>query len=359
MHPKQFIPGPVEVDPELLQAQTIPMVGHRSPEYIALHKGIVEKFKKYMKLENHDVFLFSSSATGVMEAAIRNCVRTKVLHTVCGAFSKRWRDISEGCGTSHGSLEVEWGDAVTGDLLEQALKGDTYDAVTITHNETSTGVLHNLDELIPVIKKDPNRLVFVDAVSSFGGTVIYPEEPGIDVLIFGTQKCLGLPPGLGFGVVSPRALEVSSKAVGKGYYFDFQVMKKYSDKFQTPSTPAISLLNALSLQLDRLLAEGMEARAERHSTMADMTHEWCEKEGFELAAVPEHASTTMTAVANTPGIDIDEFRARLTEKGFVVANAYGKLKGTGFRIGHMADWQPSDVEELLNVMSQTLEEMNA
>lgn len=363
MHLKQFIPGPVEVKKDLLQAQTKPMIGHRSPEYSKLHQSIIEKFKEYMRLSEHEVFIFASSATGVMEGAVRNCVRRKILHTVCGAFSRRWQDISVANGKAIETLEVEYGQAVKQDALARALDAaartdgsSEYDAVTITHNETSTGVMNPLDGLVEKIQK-AGHLVLVDAVSSFGGTVIYPEELGIDVLIFGTQKCLALPPGLAFAVVSPRAMEISAGMQNKGYYFDFHIMKKYNDKWQTPATPAISLLDALDSQLTNMIDEGMEARSERHKHMAKMAREWCDKNGFDLLAEKGYESQTVTAVQNTLNIDITKFREELKERGYVISDGYGKFKGKGFRIGHMGDWGEGDVKRLLDTMTDVLREM--
>jgi aspartate aminotransferase-like enzyme len=370
-HPKLFLTGPIEVRKDLLQAQTEPMIGHRSPEYSELHSSILEKFRKHMNLSTHEVFIFTSSATGVMEAAIRNCVQGKVLHTINGSFSQRWHDVSLGCAKETGVLEVDWGKAIKPEDLSQALSEGNYQAVTITHNETSTGVMNPLGELIKIVKEDPpsiatrdrlpslvrrgrRPMVFVDAVSSFGGTVIKPEELGIDVLVFGTQKCLGLPPGLAFAVVSPQAMELSTQAEDKGYYFDFQVMKKYNDKNQTPSTPAISLMRALDRQLDKLLKEGMEPRAEKHAEMASLVRNWCEENKFSLLAEKGFESSTVTAAQNTPGVDIDAFRKAVAMSGFQIANAYGKLKGQGFRVGHMGDWQPTEVKKLLSVMTKAL-----
>lgn len=356
MRVKLFNPGPVEVRQELLNAQAQPMIGHRGSDYSDLHKSIVEKMKRLFGVNTHEVFIFASSASGVMEGAIRNCVSASVLHTINGAFSERWHAMSVANGKDVDALEVEWGRAITPDMLRRAVAEKKYDAVTITHNETSTGIMHKLPELIEVIKEDPERLVFVDAVSSAGGAVIRPEEIGIDVLIFGTQKCFALPPGLACAIVSPHAMERAANTRHRGYYFDFLEMKKYNDKWQTPATPAISLMYALDRQLARMNEEGMEKRAARHAAMANLAHAWCGEHGFELLPEKGYESTTMTAARNGRNIDITSFRNALKERGYVIADGYGKMKGQGFRIGHMGDWKEEDLEELLKTMTVVLHE---
>jgi aspartate aminotransferase-like enzyme len=384
---KLFLAGPTEVKEEMFAAMSHPMVGHRSKDYQALHEAVVKKLREFIGT-THEIFIFTSSATGVMEAAVRNGVRGhtpasgdpsqegKILHTVCGAFSERWTDISKACGKQVEKIEVEFGKAIRPEMVRDLITGvgansvrpswaiddrpyksgnGIFDAITITHNETSTGVMNPLKELCTTVQRvQPEALIFVDAVSSFGGSVIKPYEWGIDVLVFGTQKCFALPPGLAFAVVSPRAMARSAELIDKGYYFDFVEMKKYADKNMTPATPAISLLYGVDAQLDNMLKEGMEGRAERHQEMATLVQEWVAKHGLPFTAEEGFRSPTVTSVTAPEGFDSDGFRKKVKEKGYALADGYGQLKGKGFRIGHMGDWEVEDVKELLKTMDGAL-----
>ncbi|MFA4873421.1 MAG: alanine--glyoxylate aminotransferase family protein [Patescibacteria group bacterium] len=372
IHTKLFLAGPTEVSDEMFQAMSHPMIGHRSKDYQALHESVVKKLRRFIGT-THEIFIFTSSATGVMEAAVRNCVRGKILHTVCGAFSERWVDISRACGKVVETVDVPFGKAVRPELVASELASDSiggrqaatlqlprddgyrFDAVAITHNETSSGVMNPLNDLCETVRRvQPDALIFVDAVSSFGGSIIKPDEWGIDVLIFGTQKCLALPPGLAFAVVSPRAMVRSQEMTDKGYYFDFIEMKKYADKNMTPATPAISLLFGVDAQLDRMLAEGMEGRAVRHQDMAMLAQEWVARHHLPFTAEEGFRSPTVTSISVPEGFNSDEFRKKVKEKGYALADGYGKLKGKGFRIGHMGDWKVEDVGELLRVMDKVI-----
>jgi len=364
----------------MLAAMTRPMIGHRSKDYQTLHESVVRKLKEFIGT-THEILIFTSSATGVMEAAVRNGVKGEILHTVCGAFSERWVDISKACNKQVEVVEVPFGKAIKPELIREIFSRvgagftsaptgaharraptsneGTFDAVTITHNETSSGVMNPLKDLCNVAQTaQPNALIFVDAVSSFGGSVIRPDELGIDVLIFGTQKCMALPPGLAFAVVSPRAMERSAQMTDKGYYFDFIEMKKYAEKDQTPATPAISLLYGVDAQLGRMLAEGMEGRARRHKEMARLAQEWVAKHRLPFTAEEGFRSSTVTSVTAPEGFNSGEFRKKVREKGYALADGYGQLKGKGFRIGHMGDWQVRDVEELLEVMDEVINIMS-
>ncbi|MEW6610947.1 MAG: alanine--glyoxylate aminotransferase family protein [Patescibacteria group bacterium] len=371
-HTKLFLAGPTEVSGEMFAAMSKPMIGHRSKEYQTLHESVVNKLKQFIGTKQ-EVLIFTSSATGVMEAAVRNCVRGKILHTVCGAFSERWADISRACNKQVEVVEVPFGKAIRPELVASELASDSiggrqaatlqlprndgyrFDAVTITHNETSSGVMNPLKELCGVVRStQPDAFILVDAVSSFGGSVIHPDEWGIDALLFGTQKCFALPPGLAFAVVSPRAFERSAQMSDKGYYFDFIEMKKYADKHMTPATPAISLLYGVDAQLDRMFEEGMEGRAARHQEMAGLAQGWVARRGLPFTAEEGFRSPTVTSVTAPDGFNSDEFRKKVKEKGYALADGYGELKGKGFRIGHMGDWTIPEVQELLTVMDSVL-----
>lgn len=348
-----FLPGPVWVRPELLAEMTRPMIGHRSHDFRVLFGGIVEKLKMLFGTDQH-VFVSTSSGTGLMEAALLNAVHRSVLVTTCGAFSERWYSIAEHLGVETDHLEVEWGDSIRPADLEDRFRGRThhhYDAVTVTHNETSTGVLNPLHELVGAVQRaSKDTLILVDAVSSLGGAPLRFDELGIDVCLAGSQKALGLPPGLAVMAVSERAMEVAAAQTYRGTYFDFLEFRKGLEKGGTPFTPAISLLYALDRQLDHILDEGLENRWRRHEEMKEMvvsrSAAWA-----ALAGDFEHLSPTVTALRPkyvSPGELLEEMKSR----GYVLGSGYGAWKSSTFRVGHMGDVPMEDLEALLDVLDE-------
>lgn len=353
-HVRLFIPGPTEVRPEVLEAQRQPMIGHRSKAFSELMDRILQKLHRALDTR-YRIQVHTASGTGLMEAAVRNFVQRKVLATVVGAFGERWYRIARANGKEVDKLEVPWGKALEPDRLAEALRKDHYEAVLITHNETSTGVMNPLRELAQVVHEtSPDTLILVDAVSSMMGVPIRYEEWGLDFVLAGTQKCFALPPGLAVGVISDRAFEKAKEVEGRGYYFDLVEMQRYLDeRRQTPTTPAISLLYALDHQLDRILAEGVEARWARHKEMAEIAQRWA-KQHFDLFADPRYLSWTVTAVRNTRGISVAALNEKLMARGYLISNGYGKLKEKTFRIGHMGDLTPAELQELLRHIEDIL-----
>ncbi len=348
MYQKLFIPGPTHVRQKILDAQAEPMIGHRSKAYADLQAEVTPKLQKLLYTEQ-PVFLFTNSGTGVMEGAIRQAVRPgkKALVTVCGAFSDRWHKIAVANGVPADRVDVPWGKAITPQLVMEALEQGDYDAVTVTYNETSTGVLNPLKEIAAAVReKYPDILILVDAVSAMAGAKVEFDAWDLDVVLASTQKCFALPPGLAVAAVSERALKRAEAVPNRGYYFDFLNFLKYYKRNQTPATPAISLIRALNVQMDDILAEGLEARWARHQKMAAMVHAWVEKH-WDFFADREHLSPTVTAVKNTRGISVADLNKALAERGAVISNGYGKLKEQTFRIAHMGDLTPDDIAWLL------------
>lgn len=353
-HKKLFVPGPTEVREEILKAQAQWMIGHRSKEFGELNRRCVEKTKQILKTQNH-VFWWTASGTGLMEGAIRNVVRKKVLHTINGAFSDRWFKISQACGKEPGAVRVEWGKAVRPEQVDAELAKGGYEAVTITQNETSTGVRAPIEELATMIReKYPDVLILVDAVSSLMGDWFDIDGLGLDVVVASSQKCVALPPGLAVAIVSPRAMEKCRTIPDRGYYFDYEAMlKRYEKDNQTPTTPAISLFWALDKELDYILAEGMENRYRRHVEMAQFTREWA-KRYFALFPEPGYESVTLTTVTNTRGISVKDLNTALGERGMQISNGYGDLKEKTFRIAHMGDLTLSDIKEVTQAIVDIL-----
>ena len=348
MHKKLFIPGPTEVRLDVLLAQARqPMFGHRMSEFSELYQSVIAKLKELFNTKAH-AMVFTSSATGVMEGSIRNLVNETYLSLVNGAFSQRWFEIGLANGKVGDRIDVEWGKAVKPEMVADALKKRHYEAVLVTHNETSTGVMNPVKEITQVVRDiSPDTLVLVDAVSSLAGAPIDIDGWDIDVIFASVQKCFALPPGITVTFISERAIEKAKKVKNRGYYFDFLLMLKYWDRnFQTPATPAISLLWALDHQLDKFKAEGMANRYERHRLMAETARAWA-RERFELFAEPGYESLTVTTIRNTRNIDIPKLNQELGKRGFAISNGYGKLKNITFRIGHMGDLTVGELKALL------------
>lgn len=350
---KLFIPGPTEVKDEILKELSKPMIGHRSKEFSMLFEEVTQKLNKLL-YTNNKCFLSTSSALGVMEACIRNCVKNRALNLVCGAFSDSWFNIVKNCGKEADKIEVEWGKAIRPDMVEEKLSSGRYDSVFLTHNETSTGVMNPIKEIVAVIRKYPDVIFMVDAVSSMSGVKIEVDKLGIDVCLASVQKCFALPPGLAVFSCSDKALERSKEIPNRGYYFDFQQFLKYSEKKQTISTPSIPHIYALNRQLDRIFEEGLDNRFERHKKMAEFTRKWVLDNGFELFAEQGFTSNTLTCVRNNKGINVAETIKKVKEKGMEFGNGYGKLKEKTFRIAHMGDLQLEEVKELLDGIKEVL-----
>ena len=356
-HVRLFIPGPIEVRKEILDAQAEWMIGHRGSEFEALFARVQEKLRTVFYTKQR-VYVSTSSGTGLWEAASRNCIRDdrKVLHLVNGAFSERWADVSRVNGKQVDVIEVDWGKSVKTEQLAEQLKKQTYDAVAIVLNETSTGVKAPLEDMVKVIKQYPDTLILVDAVSIFGGYKIDFDGLGLDVLLTSTQKALALPPGLAFGAVSDRALERAKQVPNRGYYFDFIELEKFLQKNNTPSTPNISLMFATDKELDFIInKEGLDARFARHQKMAETTRTWVKSCGFEMFSEEGYHSPTVSTVANTRNIDVKALNKYLKTQGMTLSDGYGKLKDKTFRIAHMGDLMMDDVHDLLNAIQAFLE----
>ena len=351
MAKKLFIPGPVEVAPEILQAMATPMIGHRMPEYAELHRGVKERLQKLLETDGR-VFLATSSAFGVMEGAVRNLVGKRCANFCNGAFSDKWHDVTRRCGKEADPFKAEWGQPITPEMVDRALATGKYDALTLIHNETSTGVMSPLPEIASVLRKYPDVISIVDTVSSMSALRIPVDELGIDCCLFGVQKAFALPPGLAVFTASNKALEKCRGIDGRGYYFDFLEFAANDEKNNTPSTPCISQIYALDRQLRRMFDEGLEARWERHRRMAEYVRGWVDERGYGFFADEPYRSVTLTCALNTRNTDLGTLKKRLGERGFAFDDGYGKIKGKTFRIPHMGDMVLADLEEFLGVVDE-------
>ena len=352
-----FIPGPVDVTPDVLKAQAKPMIPHRSKEFNEFFRGTEAKLKKVFLTEAR-VFQPPSSGTGMQEAGIRNLAEKDVLSCINGAFSERWYQVAVTNGKQADRLEATWGEIIPPEMLADALKKKHYEAVTIVHNETSTGAENPMKELAAVVHEiSPDTLILVDAVSSLGGVKIETDAWGLDFVLTSSQKCLALPPGMSFAAVSDRCLTKAETVNNRGWYFDLLRLEKHRIKNSTPMTPSVSLIWALNAQLDNMLAEGLEIRFARHQAMANRVQSWAFEHGMEPLAPEGYRSKTVSTIKNLRGVDIGALNQFLQSKDMCIANGYGDLKNKTFRIAHMGETQMHHVNELLDAFETFLEKM--
>jgi aspartate aminotransferase-like enzyme len=352
-----FIPGPVDVDPTVLAAQTQPMLPHRSQEFERVFQRARLKAQPLFGTEAQ-VFIVTSSGSGLQEAAVRNLAAGNVLCLVNGAFSERWFEVAQSNGKPADSLEMDWGKAVDPQLVADALQRKQYELITVVHNETSTGVENPVPEIAAAVHDiSPTTLIGVDAVSSLGGVPIEMDKWGLDLVLTSSQKCLALPPGLALAAVSERAMDRARSVPNRGWYFDLVRLAEHLVKDSTPATPALSLIYALDLQLDHILQEGLEQRFARHGQMASAVRDWVTANGFRLFAEPGHRSQTVTTVSNMLGVDLKQLNQFLAARQMRIANGYGTLRDKTFRIAHMGETQLVDIQALLEALSEYLEKM--
>lgn len=332
-----FLPGPTEVRPEILQALTGPMIAHRGRQFEELFARL-EVGLRDVFLTARPVYIATASATGLMEAAIRNAPPGPVLSLVNGAFSERFGRIARACAREVDMHAVPWGATFDLQEVEAKLAARRYAVVTVVHSETSTGVLTDVRAVTELAHRH-GALCLVDSVTGIAGTELRFDEWQMDFVLTGSQKALALPPGLAFAAASAEYVERAGSVADRGAYFDIVEYDLFAAKNQTPATPALSLLYALDAQLANILREGIEARWARHAAMREMTVEWVEQMGSGLAVLaPEGArSPTVTTIVLPEGITGPEVVRAVAKRGYVIGGGYGKLKETTVRIGHMGD----------------------
>lgn len=360
-HVKLHIPGPVEVSEKTFKAFCTPMIGHRGQGFKDLYASIQPQLQALLYTKQL-VFLSTSSAWGVMEGAIRNLVTRKVLNCMCGAFSDKWFDVAKRCGKDAEALQVPWGSPIRAEEVDKKLATGQFDALTLIHNETSTGVMSPVAEIAALKRKYPEVMFIVDTVSSMTATKLEFDALGIDVMIAGTQKAFALPPGLTVFVCSQAALAKAATVKDRGYYFDFVEFQKNAEQHMTPSTPSIAHVFALKSKLEDIFAEGLEARFARHKKLAEMTRAWAARHGFNLFPEPGFESVTLTCVSNgaRPGgrvVDVPKLQKLVKDQGYLIDGGYGKIKGSTFRISNMGDETEATMAQLYEVLDNAMRQL--
>ncbi len=351
-------PGPTPIPNGISEVMSAPMINHRGPEFDELIRKTTDQLKQVFLTKN-DLLILTASGTGALEASLVNTLSPgdKVLAPSAGSFGDRFIDMAEAFGADVQRMDFEWGEPVEPGLVEQALKADPdIKAVMITHNETSTGVTHPLEEIAHVAKRDFDKLLLVDAVSSLGCIPVQVDAWDCDLVGTASQKGFMIPPGLAFISISERGWEEQKTAKMPRFYFDLESAKQLLERGQTPFTPNVAAMYGLSLALDMLLEEGMENVFGRHSEIAQFTRDSVRQLGLELLVNDEQfASDSVTAVKIPQGVDgpklVDLMR---TEKNVVLAGGQGKLTGKIFRIGHLGQTSKDDIEEVISALREVL-----
>ena len=350
------IPGPTPLPSEVLQAMTKQMINHRGVEFGQILSGVTDKLKQLFQTKG-DVFLLTGSGTGGLEAAIVNTLSPgdTVLSVSIGVFGERFAAIAGQFGAEVIPLRFEWGKAADVDTVRQALQAEPkIKAVLVTHNETSTGVTNDLASISSVVKEF-DKLLLVDAISGLGSISLPVDEWHCDVVVTGSQKSWMVPPGLAMVSVSQEAWQAHSKAKMPRFYWNFTRAKSYLEKWQTPWTPAISTVFALSISLEMMLREGLHNIIARHARVAKVARDGVKSLGLPLFADESYASNTVTAVASADGLDTKKMLQILREEHKVIlGGGQQRLDGKIFRIGHLGWVTEDDIKTVISALGVTL-----
>lgn len=354
-----FNPGPVWVRPQVLQALGGPMLSHRSQAFMDLYGRILEKLPKLFRTKG-SAHTLATSATGVWEAALVSCVENgPVLAIANGAFSDKWAEMCQRLGLETDVLKYEWGKPVLADDVKKKLEAKKYAAVTVVHNETSTGTISDLAAIAKVVHEGSDALLFADVVTSLAGTRVETDEWGLDVAVCGSQKAMALPPGIAVYSISEKALETARKKKNRGLYLDLLDVEAFGKKKQNPTTPSLPLLYAMDVQLDHILSEGLENRWARHEAMLKAVETWAAKTGFKFFPGAGAHSSTVSSLSPPEGVNAEELNKALKADKWTTGSGYGKLKPTNIRIGHMGDVDVASVDAYLAAHERAVEKVRA
>jgi len=354
------IPGPTPCPREVREALSRPMSNHRGAEMRVLVSGLYQKLSRYLET-SHEIFLLTASGTGGLEAAVANLMSPgdRVLGVSAGVFGERFCAIASELGCDLKRLSVEWGKAAEPEELRKALRAEkNLSAVLLAQNETSTGVALPIDALAKVVKEETDALLVVDAISSLGAMPLPMEGLGVDLVITGSQKAWGVPPGMSMLFLGARALEAMESAKTPRFYFDLRRYRKARDQGNFPFTPAISLLYALDVALDLLLKEGAPNVHARHRRVAEAARRDAKALGLELFAEERFSSPTVTAIRLPSGIDEPALMERLrTKHRTVLARGQERLMGRIVRVGHLGFVEEPEIRNAISSLGIALREM--
>ena len=354
-------PGPTPIPDEIVEAMSSPMINHRGPEFDELIKKATKQLKQVFMTKN-DLFILTASGTGALEASIVNTLSPgdRVIAATAGAFGDRFVAMAEAYGADVKRMDFEWGGPIDPGAVRKALQDEPdIKAVLVTHNETSTGVTHPVEEIAKIVKGEFDKLLLIDAVSSLGCIPIPVDAWNCDMVGTASQKGFMIPPGLSFISVSERAWEAQQTAKMPRFYFDLTMAKHSLEGGQTPFTPNLSAMYGLSRALDNLLEEGMENVFGRHAAIGRFTRDSVRDLGLELLVADEaYASDTVTAIKIPKGVDNKALLAKMrTEHNVVLAGGQGKMLNDIFRIGHLGAVAKEDITEVMDALAKVLPEV--
>ena len=356
-----FTPGPTPVPPQVLAALAEPVVHHRGSDFRPVYQACLERLKELCRTSS-DVLLFTSSGTGAMESAVANLCGpgSRVLVVSAGAFGERWIEIAERYGCEVVPLRYEWGEIPqAGDIAAQLEELSEVRAVFLTHSETSTGVVSDLQAHAEAIRPSGAHVV-VDAVSSLGAVPLEMDAWGVDVVCSGSQKALMTPPGLAVAAVSDAVWKPEGRLSSPRYYFDWERTRKAQDVLDAPFTPAVSLVAGLNVALGLMFEEGLEAVFDRHVRLGRACRAGAKALGLELFSPDDDTSAVVTAIKTPQGVDAAELVSLLRERyGVQLAKGHGQLGSTVFRIGHIGYYDVFDVATALAAVELGLAELGA
>ena len=354
-----FTPGPTPVPPQVLAALAEPVLHHRGVDFRPVYERCLGRLREVFRTES-DVFLYTGSGTAAMESVgVNLCEQgTRALVVSAGNFGERWEQIAALQGATVEAMRYEWGEAPRAEDVAARLRElGGADVVFLTHSETSTGVVADLQALAAAAK-EADALVAVDAVSSLGALPLEMDAWGLDAVASGSQKALMTPPGLAMCAVSPRAL--AARKPERSFYFDWERTQNAQAKLDAAFTPATSLIVALDVALGLLLDEGLEAAFERHVRLGRACRAGAKAMGLELFSPDEDRSAVVTAIRAPEGVESGAVVSGLRERfGMTIADGQAHLKGKIFRIGHIGWFDVFDITTALAAVEIVLSDLGA
>jgi len=356
-----MIPGPTPVPEQVLLAMAKHPIGHRSGDFSKIMVEVTQGLKWLHQTQN-DVLILAASGTGAMEAGIINFLSPgdRVLVGCNGKFGDRWAELSEAFGLQVERITAEWGKPLDPEQFRQKLAADaekSIKAVIITHSETSTGVINDLQTINQYVKTHGEALIIVDTVTSLAACNVPVDEWGLDVVASGSQKGYMIPPGLSFVAVSPRAWQAYTQAKLPRFYFDLGKYRKDAAKNTTPFTPPVNMFFALQAALTMMQAEGLENIFARHHRLTQATRAAIQALGLPLFAPDQAASPAITAVI-PEGVDSEAIRSVMKKRfDIVLAGGQDHLKGKIFRMGHLGFVSDRDILTAIAALEGTLQEL--
>jgi len=354
------IPGPVSMPDAVRAALANQMINHRGVEFKLLLGDVRARLTGIFATQN-EILCFTSSGTGGLEAAVVNLFSPgdRALMVVGGLFGERMAAIAQAFGVNVTRLEHAWGAAASPYALREALRANPdVKVVYLTHNETSTGITNPIAKLAAVVHEESEALILVDSVSGMGALPFETDGWGIDVVVTGSQKAFGCPPGLAMISVSPKAWEAVARSKMPRFYWDFQRMREAHNEGSAPYTPAVSVFYGLSAALDLMAQEGAQARFARHERAGDLVRNGILDMGLGLFADPPHNSNIVTAVTVPEGMSPKDIRdAMRTRYNTIIAGAQGKIKDSVIRIGHLGFFTEADLTATLEQLDAVIKSM--